>query len=162
MLPEARIEHHVAGRLRLRIPAMRGDDEYFLRLRNELSGLDAAGPVSVTPRTGSVLFEDTTLRPEALARVARQRGWFVMTQRRRGALAMPLLPQTLAGLFRGSSATPSLVAILVALAILQTARGQFMVPAFSFLMFAFELVRKEQADTRPPEPPRPSTARALH
>jgi hypothetical protein len=149
--------------MRLRLPAMRGDDPYFHRLREALLEQAPGAAVSVSPRTAGVLIEDTELRPRDLARLAREHGWFTMVSKH-GADRQrpPPLAAGLTDLLGASGATQSLAAILVALAILQVARGQVMVPALTLLWFAFELVRRQGAWSRYPETPRAPSDQALH
>jgi hypothetical protein len=150
MLPAARIEHRIAGRLRLRIPEMRGDNAYFERLEDALARIEGAGAVSVRARTGSVLLEDFSTGLPAFTRAAREAGWFELIAesappergtRDRGVGPLDVLTQDL----DLAALRPSLVLILLALAALQVARGQVMVPALTLLWFAFELSRRTSA-----------------
>ena len=161
MLPEARLVHAIPGRMRLRLPAMRGDDPYFYRLREALLEQAPGAAISISPTTASILVEDAELSPHDLARLARERGWFTLIMKRDAGTEQPL-SAGMTGLLGASGATPSLVAILVALAILQVARGHVMVPALSLLWFAFELVRRQGAWSHYPETSRAPSDRALH
>ncbi|MGB5622498.1 MAG: hypothetical protein WBN65_08395 [Gammaproteobacteria bacterium] len=162
MLPEARLVHAIPGRMRLRLPAMRGDDPYFHSLREALLEQAPGAEVSVSPGTASLLVEDTGLRPRDLARLAREHGWFTLIRKPGTRPDRPTSSARLTDLLDASRATPSLVAILVALAILQVARGQVMVPALSLLWIAFELVRRQGAWSRYPETSRTPSDQALH
>jgi hypothetical protein len=148
--------------MRLRLPAMRGDDPYFHRLREALLEQAPGAEVSVSPRTASILVEDAELRPRDLARLAREHGWFTLVGKPAAGRDRPPLSSGITDVLDASRATPSLVAILVALAILQVARGQVMVPALSLLWFAFELVRRQGAWSRYPDTSRAPSDQALH
>jgi hypothetical protein len=154
MLPAARIEHHISGRLRLRIPEMRGDDAYFERLGDALSRIQGAGVVSARARTGSVLLEDFSAGLPALARAAREAHWFELIaeqtppERQSRGQGMGTLTAVTQDLDMATLRT-SLVLILLALAGLQVARGQVMVPALTLLWFAFELSRRAPAAPTP-------------
>jgi hypothetical protein len=54
-LPEANIAHVSTGRIRVRIPSMRGNGDYFSRVEEFLSPLPGVEKVAVNPLTGSVL-----------------------------------------------------------------------------------------------------------
>lgn len=145
MLPEAKIEHRIIGRLRLRLPSMRGDTEYFTELREALSDLPSTGVVTITPATGSVLFEDTSLGTASLRRIAREHGWFEMLPEMGspGPREAAVQPAPLPGVLDSRELRVPLILILLALALVQAARGQLMVPALGLLWFAYELSRRE-------------------
>jgi hypothetical protein len=54
-LPAAVLHHHIQGRVRLRIPARRGDAPYFERIAETLAGCAAVVAVHVNPATAGVL-----------------------------------------------------------------------------------------------------------
>jgi len=56
-LPFAFVSHQVDGRVRLRVPDMRRQDEYFQRLRQRLADLPGLRRLTTNTRTGSVLIE---------------------------------------------------------------------------------------------------------
>jgi hypothetical protein len=145
-LPEARIEHRLPGRMRLRLPGMRGDREYFNEMKDALSAVSGIGIVTVAPETASILLEDVTLGDDALEQMARELGWFRIRPTPGRARHAPAARAALTG--RGSGIVgemrPSLVLILLGLAIVQAARGHLMVPALSLLWFAYVLVQDEQ------------------
>src|ERR687897_1063642 len=55
MTPVAHVEHQIRGRIRLRIPSMRGDGAYFETLRQQLADRAGVVGVSANPLTGSLL-----------------------------------------------------------------------------------------------------------
>ena len=56
-LPFAFVSHQVDGRVRLRVPDMRRQDEYFQRLRQRLADLPGLRRLTTNTRTASVLIE---------------------------------------------------------------------------------------------------------
>ena len=147
MLPEARIEHAIAGRVRLKVPEMRGDTGYFDQLSQAMAALEGIGSVTVRPATGSILLEDMRWNLSTLAQLAYERGWFLLD-----SLPLQRMARTADGPAdwlpndRSLAALrPSLVIVLLALAAVQAARGQVMVPAIGLLWFAFALARREDA-----------------
>jgi Heavy metal associated domain 2 len=58
-LPVAFVSHSVPGRVRLRIPTMRHQDEYFARLRDKLTTVPGLKRLTTNTRTASVLLEYT-------------------------------------------------------------------------------------------------------
>ena len=129
ILPTARIEHRLPGRLRVRMPAMRGDLEFFSKLEEAFTRHPALGTVTVSPATAGILFEDIELGDSSFECLARDQGWFKVERSRR----VRMEPNTQR---QGSSANamaalsemrPSLAVILVALAL-----SVIGVPSFSW------------------------------
>jgi hypothetical protein len=56
VIPEAWAVHRTPGRLRIKVPAKRGDTEYFSQLEEHFSGQVGVESVVVNPTTGSALF----------------------------------------------------------------------------------------------------------
>ena len=146
-LPEARIEHRLPGRLRIRLPAMRGDAVFFSELEEALATHSGLGNVTVSPATASVLFEDIELGDRSFERLARAQGWFEVRAPKRQRTARQASHQAVApGMMAAMrEMRPSLALILVALALVQAARGQLMVPALSLLWFAYVLIQDERS-----------------
>ncbi len=55
MLPHAYISHHTSGRLRIKIPSKKKDQEYLSRLKEHFSGLEGIENIEFNPLTGSIL-----------------------------------------------------------------------------------------------------------
>jgi hypothetical protein len=55
MLPEAYVAHHAGTRLRLRIPARKGDAGYFVRAERDLANCPGVAYAEANPLTASVL-----------------------------------------------------------------------------------------------------------
>ena len=55
MVPEARIVHRIAGRMRVRVPSRRGDPAYFATVEETLRSLNGVERVEADPLTGGIL-----------------------------------------------------------------------------------------------------------
>jgi hypothetical protein len=55
MIPVAYIEHQLPGRVRLRVPSMRGEVPFFEKVVRELSQHPAVHELTATPLTGSIM-----------------------------------------------------------------------------------------------------------
>lgn len=55
MLPEAYVQHQTGQRVRLRIPAKKGDAAFFSDLQSKLTALPSAARIEMNPLTGSLL-----------------------------------------------------------------------------------------------------------
>ncbi len=55
-VPSASVRHRMAGRLRVKIPARKGDPAYFTALAQAFSEFPGIRKVEVDPETGSALF----------------------------------------------------------------------------------------------------------
>ncbi|MFI5304684.1 MAG: HMA2 domain-containing protein [Nitrospiria bacterium] len=65
MLPEAFITHFISGRVRIKIPSKKGDDAYFLSIKERFSGLPGVQKIEINSLTGSILILHT-FDPESL------------------------------------------------------------------------------------------------
>lgn len=79
-LPFAFVSHQVDGRVRLRVPDMRRQDEYFERMRQRLAGLPGLRRLTTNTRTGSVLIEYSG-QLEALEELGPRLGLFRLQNR---------------------------------------------------------------------------------
>lgn len=52
---DAYISHASPGRLRVRVPSRKGNEDYFARVRNEFSGVQGVSQIVTNPVTGSIL-----------------------------------------------------------------------------------------------------------
>jgi hypothetical protein len=77
-LPEARLSHFSKGRLRLRINAKRGDDDFFQHAREALKSQYGDNSIEVNPVTASLLIVDDRVSPDSVALVARESELFVL------------------------------------------------------------------------------------
>jgi len=79
-LPFAFVTHEVDGRVRLRVPAMRRQDEYFERMRQRLASLPGLRRLTTNTRTASVLIEYSG-QLEALDELGPRLGLFQLQNR---------------------------------------------------------------------------------
>lgn len=130
--PAASICHAVPGRIRVRVPGMRGNQAWFDALCADLVRRPEFSVVSANARTGTILLRGRDLEPAGLAGLARTAGWFeLLTDEVESATKATGRP---------------LAAIMLMLAVVQALRGQVMVPALGFLWYAMELTRWEPRD----------------
>jgi hypothetical protein len=76
MLPEARIKHRIAGRLRFQIESRKGDAPYFDDVETRLRQMLAYRTVTASPLTGSLVIEDDALDEATVYAAARDHGLF--------------------------------------------------------------------------------------
>jgi hypothetical protein len=132
MSVEALVAHRLPGRLRLRLPLMRGDAAFFEQLRADIGARLTDVLVRVNARSASVLVtgpESSVARIEALAR---EQAWFDVVDGYGGLYGS--MPASMPG---DAGHRPALIALLLALAAVQILRGQIMVPAATLLWYAY-------------------------
>jgi hypothetical protein len=78
MLPSAYVAHRIAGRIRLRIPERRNDEEYFATVASDLARLPGVDEVRVNPHTASVLLL-LAGNTEEIAEFAREKQLFSLS-----------------------------------------------------------------------------------
>ncbi len=155
-LVPAYVVHSLPGRLRLRIPAKRGDDSYFADLLARLSARREVADVAVNTGTGGVLvrlnpgfaaadlaagaqelslfdLQSTPMPPSKVLK--KQSALMTATE---GFRAMDRLVAEATGGYLDLKSSVFLV--LVAMGIRQMVRGHFMVPGFTFLWHALNMM----------------------
>ncbi len=80
MIPDAVMTHASPGRLRLRIPLKKGDEESLIFCRKQLAECPGILSIEVNPVTGSMLFLHKTTVP-AIAEYARSKNLFTMQEK---------------------------------------------------------------------------------
>ena len=149
MIPEAFISHCIAGRMRVRIPSMRGDDPYFQRLEDSLHAISAVTELRANSVTGSVLILHTGLDPEALGAHAGEQGLFQLDTSPpevelfldKATVGARRLDARLKRFSEGTLDLPSTLTLaLIVMAIAQMLRGQVLGPAVPMLWHAFGLM----------------------
>jgi len=121
-LPLARIEHRLAGRLRLRVPSRRGDAGFFATVVEKLGQLGAVRALKTDPRTGSILIAHDG-EAETLTAFAKEHGLFALEPPRAAR------PEPISGARRlGTPTHPLAIAAtgLAGLGVYQAARGRFL------------------------------------
>lgn len=151
-LVPAYLVHAVPGRIRLRIPDKRGDEGYFTELARVLASQRSIAGVSVNAYTGSVLVRAAAgIQPEALAVSARQLALFDVREhsprpRKKSALVTASAGlHGIDGLFARATGgyldvRSGVFIVLLILAGRQIYKGHFMVPGFTFLWYALNLM----------------------
>ena len=131
MTVEARVVHRVAGRLRMRLPQMRGDTVWFEALGRTLAAALPDCAVAVNAATGSVLMTGRVPEPDTLRRLGQSTESFDLCRpRATGDSGQRDVSLSAADLRRLSTI------VFLILAAVQVARGKVMVPAASFLWYA--------------------------
>ena len=59
MIPDAYVSHQSLRRVRIKVPAKRGDETYFAHLRDSFEECEGIETIGVNPITGSILFTHT-------------------------------------------------------------------------------------------------------
>lgn len=148
MKVRGQVVHQMPGRVRVRLPAHRGDNEFFSQVEQQLAASALAERVQVNPATASVLIEFSG-PPDA----------FLASLPFELELASPAPPAALpAGaaaldplrLVSGRDLDPMFVAgtLFGAIGLVQAVRGEIMLPALSAFWYAtnaFRLARKPGA-----------------
>jgi len=116
MTPTATIQHQIPGRLRLRIPARRGDVSFFHGIVQALSKLPGIDELHAIPLTGSIIIHHSGSAQAIAAAAAEQRLFEIGPEDPKKAPAPSTRPYS--GL-RDTAATG-----LNGLALFQVARGQ--------------------------------------
>lgn len=152
MLPNAYITHATQGRVRIKIPAKKGDSAYFASLRDKLAALSelpGIQRIEANPLTGSILVLHT-LDPDAidLGLVAQYSEFNQLFRLQQPSVKQTPVPGNKASGRVGGEIDPKLLAILgfVGVAIIQLKRGHIMMPAITALWYAYSLIKERQRD----------------
>lgn len=81
MIPKARTVHQTEGRLRVRIPSMKGDVPYFTLIGEKLAACPAMKSITVNPLIGTVLLVHEAT-PREIARYAQEHRLFSLRHER--------------------------------------------------------------------------------
>lgn len=151
MSDTAYLVHRAPGRLRLRLPGMRGETPFFRELVARIRQLEDIEAVRANPDTGGVLILHRRETQEAvLARLASalslsDEDYVPPSAFSRAVAGLGQLDEVIARETRGGSSLSSVVfLLLVGMALVQLARGQVMAPASSLLWYALDLTRVKQ------------------
>jgi hypothetical protein len=140
MLPDAKLCHSSPGRVRVRVPALRRDEEYFRGVEQALAGHFCA--VAADSATGSVLITGGDASAAALQRVAAEEGLFTLAVPAAAPASAESTATRPAANDDGWART--VAALFAALAIVQAARGALLAPATSLAWYAVEALRWSQ------------------
>lgn len=140
-LPRAEIEHRIPGRMRLRVPAKRGDAGFFQKAEAVLAGMPGVRSARADPRTAGILVEHDGDGVAVLA-AAREQDLFAAVPDR--AVRAPGRVQAEARSGAASAGLPASPLDIAALGlagagVLQFARGQVVGSASENLWNAYSL-----------------------
>jgi hypothetical protein len=144
----AYLAHSSDGRIRIKVPSMRNDFDYFQQATDTLGTVAGVTTVRTNPRTASILVLHDDLTMDALSKYAMDADLFelqtisvesdIISLETIQALSAQAL--TIGGTFSKSM----FFYLLMGLAIRQAMKGQLMAPAISLFWYAFEIL--EQAN----------------
>jgi hypothetical protein len=156
MLPEAKVSHQSAKRLRIKIPSKKGDGNYFQRLGEKLVKYKDFEVLQLNPLTGSVLFIDEGLDVDGIEAYAGENGLFDL--RRTALPSVPLsrriaepLGDTSAFLSRTTGGFLDLPGaaflLLLGVGLVEIVRGNFRTPPwYTAFWYAFGVFTKSIVD----------------
>lgn len=147
------VVHELPGRLRLKIPKKRGDGAWFAEISERLARCPGIREVSGKAGTGSLLVQHSPAIGSAYIAAEAERSALFRLVRKPAEPRTTLLQHAAAraeALDRGLSVASrgfldlrsAILLMLLGMAARQAAQGQIMVPAFSLLVFAAELVAR--------------------
>jgi len=166
--PSAYVKHQLPGRVRLKIPQKKGDEDYFDRIAKLFANFPGITQLQLNPAAASVLIchDGTEAQFGNIAEFAQAKGLFsIAEQPEEETFSIPHLPiatltstglnrldESLMDFSQGRLDNRSLfVLTLTGLAIHQLTRGNIMAPASSLLWYAIELLREENGKTVGPD-----------
>lgn len=156
MLPEAKVSHQSARRLRIRIPSRKGDWNYFQNLGDKLVKYKDFEVLQLNPLTGSVLFIDERLDIGGIEAYAGENGLFDL--RPKASRTVPLsrriaepLSDTNAFLSRTTGGFLDLPGaaflLLLGVGLFEIVRGNFRTPPwYTAFWYAFGVFTKSVVD----------------
>jgi hypothetical protein len=150
VLPEAFVSHHSSGRLRIRIPSRRGEEDFFSSLEAACARWHARARTRTNPLTGSVLICADAIDREELADFGRAQGLFdLQTQSGSRRPVMHDMVKPVAGLDRSLTLltggrvdlASGVFLTLLGFGIYEIARGRWTSPPwYTAFWYAFGLV----------------------
>jgi hypothetical protein len=151
MVPQAFLSHAVPGRVRVKIPSMRGNADYFADVAERLPKCALVESVVINDRTGSILALCTADATAAqIGEFARDQGLFSLEEGRppvpavfdRVASEYSQLNGKIAGVTEGEFDLRSAALMMfLVLGFVQLYRGQVVAPAATLFWYVLELLR---------------------
>lgn len=155
MAVRAQIVHQMPGRVRLRVRERRSDSGYFSALSQDLSRLHGVRHVKVNPDTASVVIEyagsaETLMQQLQFHELSVQGPEKVNVTHGRPAPRAPIPSMQLVS---GRDINPMFMlgTVLAVLGIVQTVRGNILVPAMSTMWYAISAFRHASVSRATPE-----------
>ncbi len=155
MAPLARVVHALPGRKRIKIPEKRGDDAYFIMVKEGLAGSSGILAVETNSATASVLIRHSANTADFLHSAAEQ-GLFSLASEivASSTAEKPLVPTNPKAVDRGRRAASRLrlnlrrlmFLSLVATGIAQTIKGNITAPALTAFSHAMNILPRINDD----------------
>lgn len=138
---EAVIVHQIPGRLRLRIPPMRGDAGYFSVLSDKLDTIEGVELVKVNPASASVVVQYAG-EPQTLLERMRELDLDPRIEDDTGGAALISGIEPIR-LISGRDINPMVMlgSALTVIGLVQTFRGKIVVPSITAFWYALEAFR---------------------
>jgi hypothetical protein len=161
MMPDAHVAHSTSTRLRIKIPAKRGDGGYFSVLQDEFVRFSGFERVEVSAAAASILFVDPGIDRELIAEVAETRGLFKLVHGK--GVEEPIARRVIAPLeqtsrrlkdFTGDELdlTTAVFVTLLGVGTFQVLRGNLTLPpwytAFWYALGVFTKLMVDKADDK--------------
>lgn len=156
--PKAYIKHQLVGRVRLKIPVKRGDEQYFEKLAEAFAGCQAITQLQLNPPTASLLIQHGTAPFAEIADYASDAGLFTLAAPTDSepqtaehlsvagwsSLGVSQLDRQLNQLSDGRVDLRSVFFLgFMGLAVHQASKGHIMSPASTFFWRALELLNNK-------------------
>jgi hypothetical protein len=156
MTVRVQIAHAMPGRVRVRLPQCRGDEELFAVLERQLHGSRLFHDVKGNPATGSLVLQYSGTLEDVIELLKKELPFELQLEQGQAPpkanLEAVLDPLRLVS---GRDVNPMFVAgtLFAAIGLVQALRGQIMLPALSAFWYAssaFRLGRMDAGDDLPP------------
>ncbi len=148
MTPRAHVTHRIPGRIRIRLPSMRGDYEFFGRLEKEISGFPAVKSIASNPLTAGILLLHEGDAGDILAKARAMRLFDVQpagSLQERADANLEEAGRMLKRISGGAADLNGIVIVaLMALAVQQAVEGNIVAPAVTMLWYALDLIRRRK------------------
>lgn len=160
MLPKAYIVHQLRHRLRLRVPEMRSESEFFVQARQQIAGLEDVDAVEVSDLTGSITIFHSDQNYEKLQPRLRAINLFELTSAPQPVTpARELLTSGVSRIDRLISQSSSggvdlstlAFTALLGTALHQFVRGNYTGPAVPLLLSGINLLRQPSDPRQDPD-----------
>lgn len=155
IFPDAFCSHKTSGRMRIKIPSMKGKEEYFRSLVEKMSRLKGIEKIEANPSTGSVLFIFTCDTKEIIdhaesANIFKIKGinQYPSNLNRRILVAFKDINNQVKGITGGEMDLWTLTFLtLIGAGIYQISRGNFLAPAwYTAFWYAFNIFLKSKTE----------------
>jgi hypothetical protein len=140
----AYLVHSSPGRMRIRIPSMRNNLEFFQHAADTLQTMNGVTSTRINPRSASILVLHDDITPDTFKNLTSETGLFeLQLDYVEGSMIDLNTIKDISNQALGVGGTFSrsmFFYLLMGLAIRQVMKGQFMAPAISLFWYAFEIL----------------------